>query len=248
MTSSPSLPAVPAGHIGRFSIKAGGKVDRVDIWRAPDGKLYVRAVDYKTGAAVFDYASVLQGGAVQLPLYLAALTDMPEAAALFGDKADTREKVSPAGFLYIPAGAGHTRHDRRPTPEERSKSRKSAKKRRGLLLEDPEVLCAMEETDGGFDYLPVRLKKDGSPYAGSPTLNAGQMDALGRRVREGLRQSAEALTQGDVSAVPLASASGVPCERCDYRGCCYHNEDLDGVRTMEKMDRERFLEELENGE
>ncbi|MCL2031185.1 MAG: PD-(D/E)XK nuclease family protein, partial [Oscillospiraceae bacterium] len=221
---------------------SGGRVDRVAVWRAPDGKLYVRAVDYKTGAAEFDYAPVLQGGAVQLPLYLAALTGMPEAEALLGGKTE------PAGFLYIPAGAARKRHPGRPSPEERESARRALKKRRGLLLDDPEVLRAME--DGGtpsFDYLPVRLKKDGTPFAGSPVLDAGQMDALGRRVLDDLRRSALDLTRGDVSARPLVSAAGSPCDRCDYRQCCYHDETRDGINPMRKMNREQFLAELEAG-
>ncbi|MCL2031634.1 MAG: PD-(D/E)XK nuclease family protein, partial [Oscillospiraceae bacterium] len=48
---APSLPAVSAGRVGRFSIQSGGKGDRVDVWRAPGGKLSVRAAGYKTGAA-----------------------------------------------------------------------------------------------------------------------------------------------------------------------------------------------------
>ena len=64
---------------GREAV-VGGKIDRVD--RAiSGGREMVRIVDYKTGGRDFDFAGVLQGLTLQLPLYLLAATERAETRA-----------------------------------------------------------------------------------------------------------------------------------------------------------------------
>lgn len=258
----PSLPAIPAGRIGRFSVLVGGKVDRVDAWRGPDGKIYVRAVDYKTGASGFDLAALAHGGAVQLPLYLAALTGLMPSPGIkepdIGGAADTHsaptlentlaQGAEPAGFLYIPTGAAPARHKRRPTDDEQRSEQRKKNKRKGLLLDDPLILRAMEEPGGDSDeggVLPVRYKKDGTLYATSSTLSEKQMRGLSRHVRDTLAASAEALAAGDVSASPTVRSQDDACKLCDYPDCCYFDERRDTPVTLGKADRKALADMLD---
>ncbi|MDR1736147.1 MAG: PD-(D/E)XK nuclease family protein, partial [Oscillospiraceae bacterium] len=218
------MPAVQVGRTGRFSVRAGGKTDRVDVWQDPEGKRYIRAVDYKTGAAELDYTGLLYGFDIQLPLYLSALTDA------WGD--------IPAGFLYVPAGSAPARSDRRLSEEDAAEQRDASRRRKGLVLDDGRVLRAMERSDD-CRFIPVRYKKDGTPDARSGVISESQMRALSGHVRKTLEKAAEELTGGNVDASPAGGESR--CERCDYRECCYFDSKRDVLRELTKADKKAFL-------
>lgn len=88
------LPAVTIREAGE-ELRVVGKADRVDGW-LKDGKLYLRVVDYKTGAKRFDLAELRYGLGLQMLLYLFTLRD--EGGKLFGGY-----PIEPAGVLYLPA-------------------------------------------------------------------------------------------------------------------------------------------------
>ncbi|MBO7389047.1 MAG: PD-(D/E)XK nuclease family protein, partial [Oscillospiraceae bacterium] len=69
-----------------------GKIDRVDEKAAGDGRSVV-VIDYKSSVKAFSEDNVINGSAVQLPVYLSAL-------AASGD--------TPAGMLYMPLNPGYT--------------------------------------------------------------------------------------------------------------------------------------------
>ena len=51
-------------------VSLDGIADRVDVWNAPDGKQYIRVVDYKTGEKSFSMDRVARGLDIQTLLYL----------------------------------------------------------------------------------------------------------------------------------------------------------------------------------
>ncbi len=65
-------------------VTLSGKVDRADIWEAPNGKKYLRVVDYKTGTREFNPEDVKHGSSLQMPLYLMALTEKEHPGLLDG--------------------------------------------------------------------------------------------------------------------------------------------------------------------
>ena len=79
-------------------VTVGGTIDRVDVYRSPGGKEYVRVIDYKTGNKVFQLSDVLYGLNMQMLVYLAALVEA-------GDDL-------PAGVLYLPAAEPSVSVDR----------------------------------------------------------------------------------------------------------------------------------------
>ncbi len=75
-----ALPEVVLQLENGSSISLGGKVDRVDLYKAPDGKVYFRVIDYKSGNHVFKLEEVKSGTDIQLVLYLLAVANAnPEA-------------------------------------------------------------------------------------------------------------------------------------------------------------------------
>ena len=146
------LPAVTIREAGE-ELRVVGKVDRVDGW-LKDGKLYLRVVDYKTGAKRFDLAELRYGLGLQMLLYLFTLRD--EGGKLFGGY-----PIEPAGVLYLPAREKLLNLPRNASEAEIERAMHKELQRSGMVLNDPAVLHAMEHSALEAPcYLPVRVKKE----------------------------------------------------------------------------------------
>lgn len=195
-----------------ISLRVVGKVDRVDGW-VKDGKLYLRVVDYKTGKKTFDLSQVQYGLGIQMLLYLFALEK--EGQRYFG------MPVVPAGVLYLPARDVIV-NEKRGASEEKIRGDIQAQLRRsGLLLQDAQVLQAMEHSALEKPvYLPIALKKDGTITDG--VASAYQLGRLGKYTEHLLRQIAGELARGNVDADPAQSTpQDSACRTCAYASACY---------------------------
>ena len=131
--------------------------------------------------------------------------------------------------------------------EEIARERRKRLVRSGLLLDDPEVLRAMERP-GAPARLPVKWK-DGAP-SGESLASAEQLGALARRVRDTLRAMAGEIRSGSITADPYyKSARENACLYCDYASACRFapGEGGDGRRYLEPLKASRVWEMLEEG-
>ncbi len=223
-------------------VPLAGRADRVDGWVRGDA-LYLRVTDYKTGVKAFDLSDVCQGLNMQMLLYLFTL--QKGAAARYGVK-----RILPAGVLYVPARFEILDADSDVTAEELEALRRKTVRRSGLLLDDSEVLEAMEP---GPDrrFLPIRLKKDGTPYKDSEGCLATmeRFGALSRYIDATLEKLAQALQSGSVAADPwFKSSRENACTFCDYRQACLFDEAADGWRLRTKLSPEEAWERIEKNE
>ena len=234
-----ALPAVTISQPGG-QLRVGGKVDRVDGW-IKDNKLYIRVVDYKSGKKKFDLANVRMGLDIQMLLYLFAL--QKEGKQYFG------RDIEPAGVLYLPARDEILSLDRNVTPEDLEKEREKTLKRSGLLLDEPEVLQAMEhEAMTEPRYLPLRVNRSGD-LSGS-IASAAQLGKLGNYVDKLLRQIAGELGSGNIDADPCChSEEDSQCRFCDWAPACHFRDgqDRDHLRYILPVKPEEFWQELEEG-
>ncbi len=208
-----------------ISLRVVGKVDRVDGW-VKDGKLYLRVVDYKTGKKSFDLSEVQYGLGIQMLLYLFALEK--EGQTHFG------MPVVPAGVLYLPARDVIVSEKRGASEAKIQSDVQTQLRRSGLLLQDAEVLQAMEHSALEKPvYLPIALKKDGTITDGVAT--AYQLGRLGKYTEHLLRQIAGELARGNVDADPVQrSQQDSACRYCAYASACYFRP---GVGS----DRKRYI-------
>lgn len=194
-------------------LRLTGYVDRVDQW-LHGGKRYLRVVDYKTGRKSFDFSDVEDGRGLQMLLYLFALSR--EGKGLFGP-GDT----VPAGVLYVPARTPLVDGERGMSDGEIQKSRDRLLRRQGLVLDDPDVLAAMERPAGEYRFLPIGAGKGGLDYLVTPE----QMDALDEYITRALRAAAGELAAGNIDADPYwQGADKNPCRWCDYKAACHFEE------------------------
>lgn len=210
-----------------------GYVDRVDLWNE-DGQKFFRVVDYKTGRKDFDYCDVFNGLGLQMLLYLFALED--EGEDFLGDR------FTPAGVQYFPARAPLVSADGVMTVEEATAAREKLWKRKGLILQEEDVLAAMEEGDA-----PKRLsysrKKDGS--ISGDLADRRQFRLLKAYVFKLLGNMVDQIASGKLEANPYTRGSlHNACSYCPYKAVC-HPESLETRRNYKAMNAQRFWEEVE---
>lgn len=206
------MPAIEIGE-GDSRMSLSGFVDRVDGYFS-GGKLYVRVVDYKTGHKAFDLTEIWHGMGLQMLIYLFAVKKHGEA--VFGDR-----EIVPAGVLYFPAREVIVQADRGMTEEEIESLRGRELRRSGLILDDGDIISAMERfADGGPQYIPVKLNKD--RRASGSLASARQLGKLGRHVDRTLARIASELSGGKVEINPYYRSSALSaCDYCEFSDACH---------------------------
>ncbi len=207
------------------TVTIGGKIDRVDLAEL-NGETYVRVVDYKTGAKEFKLTDVLYGMNLQMLLYLAALIE--------------NGKLRGAGILYMPAVQPLVSADRQTPPEKIEKEAEKKLKMNGLVLDDPEIITAMEEKGAG-EYIPVALK-NGVPAKTDFVLSEEQLEQVTGYVKSLVREMKRTLNRGDIAAAPLL-VNQRGCQWCPYFPVCgreYEEKDV----TKVKFSKDEALEQM----
>jgi len=219
-------------HGAQMEAELRGFVDRVDSWNSELGN-YFRIVDYKTGRKDFDYCDVFNGVGLQMLLYLFALA--AEKSELLG------EHPVPAGVQYFPARVPVISSDGRLTPEDAEKLRGKEKKRKGLLLDDEQVLQAMEPGESP-QRLCYTLKKDGS--RSGDLANREQLKLLETYLHRLLRELVNQIASGNVEPNPYTrGTSHDACAFCPYGAVCRKDE-VSGRRNYKAMTAQRFWDEI----
>ena len=222
------------------TLSISGFVDRVDSWEH-DGKLYLRVVDYKTGRKVFDLTEVWNGLGLQMLLYLFTLQDRGQS--LYG------KPVEGAGVLYLPAREIIARGSRSMSEEQRQKSVDRELVRRGLVLDAPEVLDAMERAGAkGYRFLPLRVTKGG--VTGDALVSAQRLGRLQKHIQRVLSDICAEIAAGNISADPFwRGPEKNACRFCDYAAACHFEEGRGGDcrRWLPSVTAKEFWQRVEGG-
>lgn len=219
---------------GEGSLTLTGVADRVDGY-LHDGKLYLRVIDYKTGWKKFSLSDVWYGMGLQMLLYLFALGRA--GAQRYG------RETAPAGVLYVPARDALVRSDVDLDDAGLERERSKALRRSGLLLDEPEILRAMERGETPR-YLPVSVKN--GVYGGDALAGAERFGRLARHIDAALRSMAGELRRGSVAADPyFRSQTDTACHLCDYRAACHFDEETDCRRRLTRLSAGEVWERIE---
>ena len=225
------LDGIPGLHLDLLdggSVELIGKVDRVDMWQA-DGRTWLRVVDYKTGKKKFKVSDILYGMNMQMLLYLAALYEN-------GGK---RYKIpSPAGVLYMPAAVPAAPADRGTPKEKQMKKQEAELRMSGLVRDDPAIVTAMEK-DASGRYLPVKLK-NGMPDGKGCAVTGPELESILAYVKGNVREMAQELHNGKITAKPLFGKGYNACAWCPYAPVCGHEQE-DPVREVNPPKPEEAL-------
>lgn len=233
------LPPVEFTQNG-VTVSVSGFVDRVDGWEK-DGRLYLRVVDYKTGRKSFDLTDVWNGLGLQMLLYLFTLGR--EGGPLFDGK-----ELVPAGVLYLPARDAVIAGSRTMTEEERRGAVDRELRRKGLVLDDPAVLEAMEHPDGeGIRFLPVKVAAKTGAISGPALVSAERLGRLDQHIRRVLDEIGTELAAGTITADPFwKGPEQNACRYCDFAAACHFEpgRGTDQRRWLPKVKPEQFWEQV----
>ena len=232
--SGKDLPPVEL-EVDGVTISISGFVDRVDGW-VKDGRLNLRVVDYKTGRKSFDLTDVWNGMGLQMLLYLFTL--QKEGKDLFGG-----HEIDPAGVLYLPARDAVIAGSRTMTEAARRQAVDKELRRRGLVLDEPEVLEAMEHPGPeGIRFLPVKVSSRTGAITGDALVSAERLGRLERHIQRVLRDIGGEIAAGNIAADPFwKGPEKNACQYCDYAVACHFEEGRGS-------DRRRWLPTVSAGE
>ena len=196
-----------------------GTADRVDFYIDESGKIYLRIIDYKTGAKEFKRGQLDLGINMQMFFYLWALT-----RAESGDEA----APLPAGVLYMPMKAPKLSQKKRDDSSDGAQAEMDSFRMKGEILGEEKLLSAMQtnlsecESDKEL-YIPAKLKSKDGEQSFSEVYSAEELYEDISKAETMLCGLAAALTDGKIPASPLENKKlkcSLPCDFCDYREIC----------------------------
>ena len=132
---------------------------------------------------------------------------------------------------------------------ERQKEVDKQLRRKGLVLEDGEVLSAMEHGED-FRFLPLKVKRSGE-ITGEALVSAERLGKLEQHTRQILNDIAAELAAGNIAADPFwRGPRQNACQWCEYAAACQFREGVGGDkrRWLPKVDAEEFWQHLEEKE
>ncbi len=174
-------------------VSLGGIVDRVDVYKNEDG-VYIRIVDYKTGAHSFDVRKISDGSDLQLPAYLFAICNEKNKGGF------TLEEVYPAAALYLSAT---------------EKEGEAIPVRSGFILDDEEILLAANKDMDDNILAGVKFKKNGE-RSGNALVDREKMSAIEKELKNAISSVAESIYSGKAERRPSDDA----CRYCSAKANC----------------------------
>ena len=181
-----------------LTMQVTGKVDRID--RAVlDEEEYIRVIDYKTGNRKFKLEDAERGLNLQMLLYLFA-----------AEKEGAFAGSTPAGILYMPAGAKSPEFGR---DEGSSEKIRQLYRMNGLVLDESRVLRAMERDGTGSFIVPPGRNNTGR-------ISREELESLRIKAEDLVREMGAGLMEGKIAPKPQGYGSTLPCTWCEYKVAC----------------------------
>ena len=231
---SEGIPPVPLTLKDGSKVYVRGIIDRIDRYEGDEG-VYLRVVDYKSGAEKLDPARVFWGAQLQLLLYLRAALSQEEGA-------------QPAGAFYMRV-ADPLLPDQEDTAQVEDALAR-ALCLRGVALKDAAILRAMD--DGAPPLtLPKVLTASGDFDQRAMLATLEDLSGLIRHAGDMAAQWAERMRAGEIDAAPLCDKKlKGPCENCKYAEICRGDVSRapGNARIMQEMRFDALIDQINRPE
>lgn len=216
--SDDGVTARPLVFSGGGTMRIAGRIDRIDEGiNSGSGRVYIRVIDYKTGARSFDMNEVLAGTQLQLIVYM-------DAAERIERRRYPDRPVVCAGILYdrfqypVLDAKNYGKSE-----EELSLEMLKAMRLEGLLNRDEEALLSIASDRKTARYIaPVDYKKDGSlKESSSNTATSEQLEDVKAFVQRKMQEGGERILSGEIAPRPVwKNEEENACRFCSVRECC----------------------------
>ncbi len=184
-----------------------GRIDRVDVWRdRVTGAALAVVLDYKSSSRKPDELKLYHGLQLQLPAYLAALEQLPEARATL-----EVTSLTPAGIFYVNLRGEFV----------------SEKNRTDALADSAATIRQGFQHAGRFDAtfynkLDPRGTKEQfkTHHASRNQLDPAAFRGLLTRAMDNLRRFGKEIYSGAIAPAPFRKGSETACNFCEYAAIC----------------------------
>jgi ATP-dependent helicase/nuclease subunit B len=216
-----------------FFIKEGdlslqGRIDRIDTYEEDD-KVYVRVLDYKSGAASFDLTALYNGLQMQLAVYLGAAVSLEH-------KTYEGKTIVPAGLFYVPLMDPMISCEEDFSEEEIETAMFKKMALEGVCNADPHIIQTMDrDCETTSEILPVSFNKDGSLSKRSSAMSTEQFEWLENFVKGKTKKLGEEIMDGRIVVNPYADGQKTACDFCPYHGICGFSPKEASYRKLEKF-------------
>ena len=224
---------VPEKLEAPFYLKEGnvnlqGRIDRIDTYEEDD-KVYVRVMDYKSGAAGFDLTALYNGLQLQLAVYLNAAVSMEK-------KEHPGKTIVPAGLFYFPMKDPMLQTESEMSAEEMEEALLKELSLDGVCNAEPEIIRMMDKECGSKSkILPVAYNKDGSLSKTSKAVSTEQFEVLEQFVKQKTESLGAEIMEGKIEVNPYGTVQKTACDYCAYQGICGFSPKESSYRKLEKF-------------
>lgn len=202
-----------------------GRVDRADVLDTLRGK-FVRIIDYKSGDKKFSMNNVYYGLDLQLAIYLTTICE--------------NGGYRPGGMLYFkiddPLVEGNPSMSAEDAYEKVSKTMRMD----GLVLEDEEILLAMDSNyASSTDVISAKKLSGGGFGKNAQVARESDFKAMSNHVKRTVRELCGEILAGKNDVSPTKDA----CKYCEMKELCSFDATLKGCkrRNFPKLDDSEIL-------
>lgn len=201
-----------------FKLSFSGYVDRVDVYKK-DGEVYVRVVDYKTGVKDFSIDDVKHGVNLQMLLYLYTLCRNNSTEFKHSLGIDVDKHPLPAGVVYLSARIPTIEADDYESSEAILEQAEDKLKRTGLVLNEEDILLAMNDRLDAKFLAGLKKNKDGT-LTGKALTDSDGFERIFKELSDTVKRIATELHGGNADIAPLCYKDSDPCRYCNAKPIC----------------------------
>lgn len=212
-----------------------GRIDRIDTL-SHEGKLYLKIIDYKSGAKRYSLSDIFNGTTLQLAVYMLAATN--------GFPVESGRGAQIAGMFYF--HLDDPIEDGFPEDAPDEMSRLKPFKMSGLAIDKPEIVQAMDKSANQWSaVIPVYIKGDGSLSKSlSKSASAEEFEKLKRHIKKTVTEIGTEIMSGNVEIRPVRDGKLSPCSYCKYRIVCGFDPNEHPCRRTQNLKDEEIWEKL----
>lgn len=193
-----------------------GVVDRVDEC-VVNGENVLRIKDYKTGKTkTIDYTDILNGMTLQVLMYMSALTSKGVDPARAGSV--------PGACEYQPAKLPIVVSSTRMPEEKVMAEREKMLKRRGIYVDDVDIVNAMEHPDSAGKYAHLPIRSSASGKLTGDVCSSEDFNALLTYTSRMMEKIVDGISSGDIAPNPISRGPrNTSCTYCPMKGACHRD-------------------------
>ena len=197
-------------------IHFNGIIDRVDLYKK-NSTVYVRVVDYKTGAKEFNLNELKYGLNTQMLLYLYAICKNGNTFVTDATNSEIAD-ILPAGVVYLSSSiSALSRADYEDASVIESDAENELS-RSGVILAEHNILAAMNKSINSKYLLGASINANGD-IKGSSAIDAQKFQDIFKELDDVIVKIADQLESGVISAKPIKTQNS-PCEYCTAKPIC----------------------------